>query len=129
MSNRTLEQRRAAFALRQITSHADSSDYGNYAGRVKSFPAIALANGLGQALASLLAKSDSDKGCKLLYEDLRLWMCEENEVSSPYFGTTDLLEALTNRSQDQYIQAQVELLGLSIWLKKFTQAYLSAEGD
>lgn len=129
MSDRTLEQRRAAFALKQLMKHAENGDYGNYAGRIKNFPASVLSNGLGQALATLLAKSKNDNGCKLLYADLQAWMCDENDISSPYHGAQHLLEALTNNSQDQYVMAQVELLALAVWMKKFAQAYLDKKEE
>jgi CRISPR-associated protein Cmr5 len=122
MTNQTLEQRRAAHALKAIQ---DLRDYGNCASYIDALPAAILNNGLGQALATELA--GQDRGHKKLYELMQEWLCG-NDPSAPYRGNPSLIEAITAGSESDYLRAQPEALAYLVWLKKFARAFLEPSG-
>jgi CRISPR-associated protein Cmr5 len=78
---RNLEQRRAAYALKQlqgvVSRPGDGKDKRLYRSYVEGFPATILMNGLGQALAMLLAKGKqkANDPHMWLYEHLQSWLC------------------------------------------------------
>ncbi len=126
------EQERARHALQRLNAvKADKREkfkklYRSYVERIG--PAI-LINGLGQALAMELAaagekKKDDEQAHDRLYSNIRDLLCE---VGSVYPGQSDLIEAVLNGSQDQYVTAQSETLAWLSWHKKFCQAYLPRE--
>ena len=123
-----LDQRRAKHALARIRKqqkHPRQSEYLSYA---KALPASILQNGLGQAMATLLAagKSNDDDPHFLLYRDLEDWLCG-NDEDAPYRGAPGLLEAITTKDQRHYLRAQAEAQGYLNWLKKLAAAHLKAE--
>jgi CRISPR-associated protein Cmr5 len=122
MSIQTLSQRRAYHALGRINERkrAEPKTYGNYVSYSQSLPAAILSNGLGQACATLLAKSEEHR---LLYHDLQSWLCGEDS-SAPFRNTPSLMDAITQGDQRSYLRAQGESLSYLVWLKKFANAYL-----
>jgi len=123
-----LDQRRAAHALARIRrqqKHPRQSDYLSYA---KALPGSILQNGLGQAMATLLAAARSNEHDPhfLLYRDLEDWLCGDDE-DAPYRGAQGLLEATTTKDQRHYLRAQAEAQGYLNWLKKLAAAHLDAE--
>ncbi|MCA3749636.1 MAG: type III-B CRISPR module-associated protein Cmr5 [Rubrobacter sp.] len=124
---RTLEQRRAADALAKIERlrEAGRDKYGNYKSYVSSLPAAILANGLGQAVATVKSRKDR-RGYPELYEHLSGWLCG-GDAESPYPPGKGLLESITEHSQDDYLRAQAEALAYLTWLKKFADAFLEGE--
>ncbi len=127
MSERTLEQCRAAHALAVITALQEKS-YGNYVAYVEALPAAIVMNGLGQACATLLAKAKGnlDEPHRLLYSHLRSWLCGGND-SAPFKKGVELMVAIVESDQALYFQAQAEALAWLTWLKKFANAYLKRE--
>ena len=125
-SKPTLEQQRAAHALKQIEKVKGRNDAGDYKSYSESLPATIVMNGLGQACATLLAQAkgeSSDKNAhRQLYDHLEDWLCSSEahvSVSKP------LIEALVQSDQSTYFHAQAEALAYLVWLKKFAQAFLS----
>ncbi len=102
-------------------------EYKSYA---ESLPASIVMNGLGQACAMLLAqakgKSAEQDAHRLLYNHLQDWLRGREHVGV-YPKDQDLVEAVINHGQREYIRAQVESLAYLDWLKKFAQAYLTGE--
>jgi CRISPR-associated protein Cmr5 len=83
-------------------------------------------NGLGQACATLLARSGGHGDAhQLLYDDLQEWLCRSD--CAVYGGEKSLLEAIINRDQRLYVHAQAEALAYLNWLKKFAQAFLKGD--
>ncbi len=126
------EQERARHALQRLDAvKADNREnfkklYRSYVERLG--PAI-LINGLGQALAMELAaadkkKKDDEQAHHQLYSNIHDLLCRAGSVYPPQ---SDLIEAVLNGSQDQYIAAQTETLAWLSWHKKFCQAYLPRE--
>lgn len=128
MSTQSVAQRRAAHALACVEKHIDKS-YGNYANYVESLPATILMNGLGQAAATLLSKAEGrlTEPHGLLYADLQSWLCGD-DAAAPYPNAPNLMKAIVEREQRDYLYAQVEALAWLVWLKKFANAYLK-KGD
>lgn len=131
MTENSLEQKRAANALK-VVQDIEKADYdGKFRSYVERLPASIVINGLGQALASELAaagrseegKSDS-KAHKRLFDEIELWLLKERKIYSEKKG---LMNAIVNGSQEEYILAQSEALAYLEWLKKFSQAFLKKE--
>jgi CRISPR-associated protein Cmr5 len=129
---RTLEQERAAHALsrvRQIKEMLDPERADKFASYVERLPATILNNGLGQALATLLARSKGDRGDPhyQLYTYVQEWLCRD-DPRAPYRSSEDLMEAIVSNDRQTYLRAQAEVLSWLNWLKKFVVAYLKKEG-
>lgn len=132
MSAMSMEQRRARHALAHINSLATcgQASYGNYIAYVKALPATILSNGLGQAMATLLAaaKGRAEDPHKRLYDHVSGWLCGDDPAADvPYPGADDLIKAITTNEEPAYLRAQAEALAYLTWLKKFAAAYLKAE--
>ncbi len=120
-----IERERAKHALKIVESLKDEK-LENYASYVKALPATILQNGLGQAMATLLAaaKGNPRDDHRRLYDHMEEWLCKKNE-HSPYFGQNNLMKAITTNDEAAYIHAQAETMAYLEWLKKFAVAYLT----
>lgn len=124
----TIDQRRAAHALQRTRELAYSDKapghYVSYISYVSALPAVIVTNGLGQALATELAKAkgkESDPHC-LLYTHIAGWLSQQIEELE---GEDDsLIDRLMKNDQDVYLRAQVEAMAYLHWLKQFARAYL-----
>jgi CRISPR-associated protein Cmr5 len=124
--SRTIEQDRAKYALQQVTGF--DGDKTEYSTLIKKLPAMILNNGLGQALAFLLAKNEGNTGkdekpSRTLYAQLQKWL-----LDMKVYSDGDLLKLLMNGDREQYMHAQHETLKLLTWMKKFAEAYLPKTG-
>jgi len=122
---RSLDMKRAEHALKAIQSLQDKSN-GHYVSYVRALPANILQNGLGQSLATLLAagsKSRQDDPHIMLYEQLQTWLCADRETA-PYRSQSNLLKAITEGNEKDYLYAHTEALAYLNWLKKLAVAYL-----
>ena len=117
--NLELERAKSALAAIQVELHQPNG-YGNYRSYCEGLPATVLMNGLGQALAMLLAKVDKHPEKKRFYEAISHWVTERVWGSS----VPQLLERIVNSDQNKYVQAHAETLAYLGWLKKFSAAYL-----
>jgi len=135
--SQTLEQKRAVYTLGFINAHVkdDPADKAKLATQIQKTPIRILQNGLGQALAFLLA---DDKGKHTdpsykLYLHLQGWLCGADSLDHPcriYGGQQcNLMEQLMEGSRAQYLQAQEEAIRLFAWLKKFADACLEESKD
>ena len=121
----SLDQRRAKHALKCIRERQkDGTKQSDYLSYVKALPATILQNGLGQAMATLLAKGGGENDShRRLYQDVQSWLCG-GDKESPFSNKGDLLEAITQNDQQHYLKAQAEAQAYLIWLKKFAAAFL-----
>jgi CRISPR-associated protein Cmr5 len=122
-----IDRDRAAHALQTITGlPADVKKYTSY---VKGLPAAILQNGLGQAMAALLAASKGkpamaerngehvvNEAHRLLYNHVQEWLCRDDALA-PYRETeaiaddsTVLMTHITEGNEANYIRAQAEAL-------------------
>lgn len=126
--SRTINQRRAAFALACVRGYQGDTD--KMSTHIHKTPIRILQNGLGQALAFLLSDAASDGGApaRNLYDKLQEWLCGNRDDSYPcriYTGDpADLIKRLVEGDRAAYLHAQEEALLLFNWLKKFSDAYL-----
>lgn len=134
MSSRTspmqnLAQKRAKDALKKIEDLVDAGEhsYGNYVSFIKALPATIIMSGLGQALAMENAGSaktgDVKKGHENLFHHMDDWL-RVGWPSSPYGAHNNILNAIVENSETDYIRAQAEALEYLEWLKKFAVAFL-----
>ncbi len=124
--NRTVEQRRAAFALAFIeTIEQDKEKFSTH---IHKSPSLILQCGLGQALAFLLADAEGNenKPSKKLYNTLQQWLCGAKDENHPMrlYTNAELINALVNGSRSDYFRAQEEAVMLLNWLNKFGPAKL-----
>ena len=127
---RTNDQRRAAAALEAVRSvrAGDAKIAADYRSYVAALPASILSNGLGQAVATLLAQArGKDTAHRRLYEHLSAWLCG-GDRDSPY-PVGCLLDHLTEHDQQAYVHAQGEALAYLDWLKKFATAFLAGREE
>ena len=84
-------------------------------------------SGLGQALAMEKAGAAKDGDVKLghlaLYKHMDEWLIKGWE-NSVYEGRGDVLGAICNGCEADYIRAQTEAMDYLEWLKKFAVAFL-----
>ncbi len=118
--SQALEQERAKYAL-DIIKEFQKGDREKYRTLIKKLPAMVLNNGLGQALAYLLADDEGKKGEPSwhLYSCLQAWVVEKRGI---YTG--NFIDSLMNEDRTKYMQAQHETLKLLTWMTKFADAYL-----
>ncbi len=129
----TLDQMRAADSLKkvkEIQENYSEDERDSYADYVERLPAAILMNGLGQALAQLLAaaKRNEQDPHYLLYKHVHGWLCRD-DPRAPYPNAPDMLEAITHKGRDKYLQAQAEAMAWLEWHKKLAVAYLKKAGD
>ena len=125
----TLEQKRAADALRQIKALKGQPSMleGKFCSYVKRLPAEILTEGLGQALATHLAAGGGSHGAdahELLYRAVSDWLCRD-DTNAPYHGYSNVIEGIVQKDAATYRQAQTEAMSYLIWLKKFAVAFLT----
>ncbi|KPC75556.1 hypothetical protein ADL26_07290 [Thermoactinomyces vulgaris] len=124
----TLDQQRATDSLekvKRVKDNCDSKVADDYAGYVVRLAGAIRINGLGQALAQLLAvaKQDQKDPHLMVYRDLQQWLCRDDS-QAPYPNEPDLLEALVKRDRDTYQWALAEAMAWLEWHKKLAVAYL-----
>jgi len=129
MVEQTLGQKRAAHALEAVKRLEKDNNYGNFGSYVQRLPATIVMNGLGQAMASELAaargcKDEDERAHKTLFELVENWLQKCNA-----YPKTDLMIAIVQGNQEDYVRAQAEALAYLDWLKKFSQAYLNGDKD
>ena len=127
MTEQSLDQRRAKHALERIKEREKDAKQSDYLSYVKALPAMILQNGLGQAMATLLAasKGKEEDSHYRLYEDVQSWLCGGDQESPfPKRGDQNLIEEITKSDQQRYLKAQAEAQAYLVWLKKFAAAFL-----
>lgn len=126
----TLEQQRAAHALKSVQDLEQSPFGKQYRSYAESLPATIVMNGLGQACATLLSAANGDgpreRAYQSLHQHLQAWLCRKDGV---YPGANSLIDAIVKHGQAEYVHAQAEALAYLVWLKKFAQAFLPRGGS
>lgn len=121
-AQQVLQQRRAANAYNrvyEIKSLRDEKIKKEYGSLVRGLPAMILTDGLGQALAFLLAKAKGETNAhSYAYNHLSSWVCAWARQDP----NTDLLQLVLARSTSEYRQYTNEALAYLHWLKRFVEA-------
>jgi len=131
----TLEQRRAAHALRRVEDlSAESKEFRkSYRSYVDRLGPMIVTNGLGQALATERASAgpnpekDDARAHAELYAGLQDWL--GSRPDGAYQGAKDLLQAIVRGDQAAYVRAQAEALAWLEWHKKFCRAAFPSGGE
>ncbi|MCY3985839.1 MAG: type III-B CRISPR module-associated protein Cmr5 [Candidatus Dadabacteria bacterium] len=128
MSEKTIEQRRAANALERVQQLNRKPEnfkklYRAYVDRLG--PAIVM-NGLGQALAATWAaasqnpENERQNAHHELYQSMQGWLTDRK--GGVYHEGTDILQAITNNDESQYLRAHAESIAWLKWHKKLCRA-------
>lgn len=123
----TLDQRRATYALATVQKHRNAAAAARYATLARGIATMVLQNGLGQALAYLLADAEGKPSPALeLYNELQAWLCGPVDAEHPerVYSRADLIAELMAGSRADYQRAQRHALNLLAWMRKFVDAYL-----
>lgn len=126
----TTEQERAKFAWDEV-SKLPQDLKGEYKDVVRKFPSLIINNGLGQALAFLLAKGTDKDGKKpdegkvhgRLYAHIQEWICNKRKlIGSEASDPLRLIKGLVEQDSTRYRHISIETLALATWLKRFAEA-------
>jgi len=133
MSDRTLEQKRAAYLLEVVSEvkQTKTEEQGDeYAGYVVNLAGAILINGLGQALARLRSAAKGNNGeekkedpHEWLYQHINNWICKKHPHSS-FEAEKDLLLQLSQKTREDYQWALMETLAFLEWHRKIAVAEL-----
>lgn len=128
--SQTLEQKSAVYAMNFVTCY--TGDKAKLSTHIQKTPIRILQNGLGQALAFLLADDDNKRKepSYKLYLHLQGWLCGADSPCRVYqTQECNLMKQLIEGDRVQYLHAQEEAIRLFAWLKKFAKAYLEESQD
>jgi len=127
----TLEQARAAFALEKVRGIEENRE--KFKTQLLKLPARLHANGLGQTVAFYLSAGE-EKPEWIICGWLEEWLRRPEQVyGEQRLKGMKLVECITGSRlpegrgqsvEDLYQQASVEARALSIWLKRFAEAFL-----
>jgi len=119
-TQRTTQQKRAAYAYKQVEGlqKAGEKIHKEYSSLARGFPAMIQIDGLGSALAFLLAKAGGDKQSahRFLYDHVSAWL-ESNRHTSG-----DLLQSILQLDSARYRQIASEIQAYMVWIKRFVEA-------
>lgn len=121
---RTLEQRRAEYALGKIDQVKKKSraDQAKYKSQLLKLPSRLHTNGFGQTVAFYLAAGKGKPEweiCSLL----QAWLADQQI----YPADKDLIRSIAEGSEALYRRASAEARALAIWLKRFAEAFIQEE--
>ena len=128
MAEQTLQQKRAAYALKSLDLTPENPKVKEeFSKFIIGMPNMILSNGIGQTMAFLLSKQgktgQSDKTGKT-FTILKEWL--ELRMPEQFSGTAEDLEFIkkfNQMSQSDYLRAQRECLRLVEWLKRYARAF------
>lgn len=130
---RTLGQKRAAFALKEILNNGCDNPK-EFKTLCSGAPSLILQNGFGQALAFWYSKGKGNPRDKhqVLLDMVMKWLClkkedVKNEFVKPCSSTRELVEQLSGMSQRAYLATQDETMALLEWVKRYANALLKGD--
>ncbi len=127
----TLEQERAAFALKQVEAVAGDGRRAKYKTQLLKLPARLHNNGLGQTAAFLLAQKKGSPE-HAVYDWLQQWLGGKPKI---YDADQSLIKCITgegmtdDEAESGYRRASAEVRSLAVWLKRFAEAFLEGEAE
>lgn len=131
---RTLEQRRAAFALDKVES-VKTGKPAKYRTQLVKLPARLHTNGLGQTVAFHLANGGEGSPEWQVATWLGEWLTGD---AGPYPRETRLIDCVTateasgvpeSEAEERYRRASAEARALAVWLKRFAEAFLASREE
>lgn len=123
---RTLDQERAAAALRAVESIRGPRVAADYRTQAQGLPAMLVSSGLAPTLAFLAAKgTDEDKAHAHLAQHLAAWVLRQVFGEEPAGEPASCcFHRITEADSVTYRRAEREALELAVWIKRFAEAYL-----
>lgn len=131
----TIEQKRAAFALKKVESIKKSDQKAKFKSQLVKLPARLHTNGLGQTVAFYLA-AGGDKPEVQICGWLETWLRDESKgfvYREPEDGSS-LIDWITGEAgaggdpEQLYRLASIEARALAGWMKRFAEAFIEGEG-
>jgi CRISPR type III-B/RAMP module-associated protein Cmr5 len=127
----SLEQERAAFALERVEEVIKKGkDKAKYKTQLLKLPARLHNNGLGQTVAFYLS-SGGEKPEVVICNWIETWLRKREIVGQQ----VRLIDGITGRhvtpdkAEADYREASVEVRALSVWLKRFAEAFIEGEEE
>lgn len=114
----TTEQARAAKAWEFVDGNVPESQQKKYGTLARKLPAMIQTNGLGTAMAFLLAKAGRDRqdGHYLIYGHISQWVTDRIGYKK------ELMDLIRNEPMNVYRRATTEAIEFGIWLKRYVEA-------
>ena len=125
----TLEQKRAAFALKKVDEVKNGKDKAKFKTQLVKLPARLHNNGLGQTVAFYLSAGKGKPEVTICS-----WIEEWLHDQSIYSGGR-LIESITglrmppDEAESRYREASGEVRALAVWLKRFAEAFIEGEEE
>ncbi|MHA2616642.1 MAG: type III-B CRISPR module-associated protein Cmr5 [bacterium JZ-2024 1] len=134
-AHKTMEQKRASYALSKIQEVMQSDFQGKYSSYARKLPTMIVSNGFGPTLAFIKSKSSGEsmsaQAYETLYQHLNDWQ-RLRQLLGLTHANDDLLDSGIlgrNATSSSYRLATMEALKLAEWLKRFSEAYLKKEEE
>jgi len=118
MGIRTLGQIRSEFALKKVMENINLKSLKSFSAGA---PSMILQNGFGQTLAFWAAKGKEEHNA--LMQLVMEWF---NENNSKFHSDSkkEFLQKISESSQNEYFNAQQEVLHLLEWVKRYANAFI-----
>jgi CRISPR-associated protein Cmr5 len=122
----TLEQRRAAFALKCIDAIQTKTDKerSKYRTQLLKLPARLHSNGLGQTVAFYLS-AGPDKPEAVICKWIEDWL--KNRIDLKEGGLLGCITAEDSSAEGKYRAASAEARAFAVWLKRFAEAFIKVK--
>jgi|SRR5947209_19631959 len=125
----TLEQERAAFALKKVDEVKGGKDKAKFKTQLLKLPARLHNNGLGQTVAFYLS-AGKEKPEVIICGWIEAWL-QDRRI---YLGGR-LIDNIAGQrlppdeAEVRYHEASVEVRALAVWLKRFAEAFIEGEEE
>jgi CRISPR type III-B/RAMP module-associated protein Cmr5 len=132
----TLEQMRAAFALEKIDSVKKTENAGKYKTQLLKLPARLHNNGLGQTVAFYLT-AGPEKPEWIICDWLQDWLSRTTgEGPAIYPPGVELIRCVSGQGLHEKLDAELlyrrasdETRAVSVWFKRFAEAFLQGKEE
>jgi CRISPR type III-B/RAMP module-associated protein Cmr5 len=132
----TLEQKRAAFALEKIDSVKKTERAGKYKTQLLKLPARLHNNGLGQTVAFYLT-AGPEKPEWIICDWLQGWLSRTTgEGPAIYPPGVELIRCVSGQGLHEKLDAELlyrrasdETRAVSVWFKRFAEAFLQGKEE
>lgn len=122
---KSLENKRAEFALQCVYQANKETFKADYKGYVKNIPVLIKTNGLGNTLAFMCSKDK--KAYKVIYQQLSDWLKHLDISCEPLPADGELLDFVVSRDSAVYKQITTETLAFLNWLKRLAEGKIQDE--
>lgn len=127
-TRKKLEQGRAAHAFDSVNAakRALKDKAVEYKAYSKKLPMLIKVNGLGAALAFMIAKGHKSDAWKILYQNIEDWLLEDHKQLIS-FEEDRLLKELWKSDSTTYRTVTYEVLAYLSWVKRFVDSQIQGE--